>query len=245
MKAIEIFNRKIEVKLDQLSIKIDKEIEYFGLNKITANNIVKLLNESGVDNTGQVWIYTNKIFHVLRVTSQNDAEYEIQRIKDKDKFSYNKKNYISLIWILDYLNKKATRTPNNDILKAVVNIFNKINFDKVVEGEREKYNKNLKKSLKNLSKARIESKKIKNDELKNIPLEKAYEFHHIRARSIIGNDIYELDIELGLVINKDTHKDITKKNIKDEDELYVYCFHKEYNLDWYMPFKNQISKYRL
>lgn len=72
-------------------------------------------------------------------------------------------------------------------------------------------------------------------------LKKRYDFHHVGARSISGNERYQLDIELGLVINKDTHKVITKEGIVDEDELYVFCMNNNWKIDWYDTLKEELK----
>jgi len=241
MNSIEI--SKIKYRFTKLSMDIKSEVNNYNLKDKTSKSITNTLARCGVDNKGEIWIVKKKIFHILRNKSELDSNYEIRNIKERDKLVDEGELFINIAPIIEILVRKSVKNPNNDILKSIIEILNKVLFDPVVEGEREKYQRNLKLQLSILGKIRAEVKNIVNDELTNEPLDGKYEFHHIRVRSVVGNEVFELDIELGLVINKKTHKDITKESIKDEDELLVYCIEKGYNTEWYSKVKDEIEKY--
>ena len=83
---------------------------------------------------------------------------------------------------------------------------------------------------------------IKEDELtgKNIDI-RTCEFSHIRSVSMYQE--YSDNIENGLIVNKETHDKITRKEINDEDELYDLCIDNGWNLQWYEKYKKHLNKW--
>ena len=49
------------------------------------------------------------------------------------------------------------------------------------------------------------------------------------------------EVENGLVVNKNTHRIITQKDIKDEDELVDLCVKENWNTDWYERYLNYFN----
>ena len=43
----------------------------------------------------------------------------------------------------------------------------------------------------------------------------------------------QLEIENGLIVNKETHDIITKENVQNEDDLYSLCIKNNWNINWY------------
>ena len=80
------------------------------------------------------------------------------------------------------------------------------------------------------------------DELtgKNIDI-RTCEFSHIRSVSMYQE--YSDNIENGLIVNKETHDKITRKEINDEDELYDLCIDNGWNLQWYEKYKKHLNKW--
>lgn len=234
----------MECRFTELSMNIDKEMKEYNLNERTTKSIISSLKRGIITSRGEVWISKEKIWHILRKKSERESNYEIEKIKDNDKMNINGEKFINSAAIIDFLLRKSVGSPNNDILSSIIDILVRIQNDKVVQGQREKYNRQIKDQLAQLGKIRVKDKGIINDELTGEALRKTYDFHHVRARSISGNERYQLDIELGLVINKKTHKIITKEGLVDEDELFVFCMNKNWNTDWYNDFKEELKKYK-
>ena len=67
------------------------------------------------------------------------------------------------------------------------------------------------------------------------------EFPHIRALSIFPE--FSLYVENGLLVNKDTHNEITRNGIIDENQLYTLCLEKDWNLGWYEIFSEFLKKF--
>ena len=89
---------------------------------------------------------------------------------------------------------------------------------------------------------KIKKYNIKEDELtgKNIDI-RTCEFSHIRSVSMYQE--YSDNIENGLIVNKETHDKITRKEINDEDELYDLCIDNGWNLQWYEKYKKHLNKW--
>lgn len=234
----------IECRFTELSMDISNELKKYNLNERTTKSITSALKKGIITGRGEVWISKDKIWHILRKKSEKESNYEVEKIKDSNKININGEVFIHLAAIIDFLLRKSVSNPNNEILSSVIDILMKVEKDKVVQGQREKYNKQIKDQLSQLGKIRVKEKRIINDELTGELLKKRYDFHHIRARSVSGNEKYELDIELGLVINKKTHKAITKECIVDEDKLYIFCMDNNWKIDWYNKVKEELKKYK-
>lgn len=234
----------IECRFTELSMDVNNEVKRYNLNERTTRSIISALKKGIITGRGEVWISTDKIWHILRKKSEKESNYEIEKIKDSNKININGEVFINSATIIEFLLRKAVINPNNEILSSVIDILIKVQNDKVVQGQREKYNKQIKDQLSQLGKTRVKEKGIINDELTGEALKKTYDFHHVRARSVSGNERYQLDIELGLVINKKTHKDITKKGIIDEDTLYIFCMENNWKIDWYNKIKEELKKYK-
>ena len=100
----------------------------------------------------------------------------------------------------------------------------------------------LKAQKRKLKSKRIKKYNIKEDELtgKNIDI-RTCEFSHIRSVSMYQE--YSDNIENGLIVNKETHDKITRKEINDEDELYDLCIDNGWNLQWYEKYKKHLNKW--
>ena len=234
----------MECRFNELSMNIDKGMKEYNLNERTTKSIINSLKKGIITSRGEVWISKEKIWHILRKKSEKESNYEIEKIKDIDKININGEKFINSVAVIDFLLRKSVGSPNNDILSSIIDILVRIQKDKVVQGQREKYNRQIKEQLAQLGKIRVKDKGITKDELTGEALKKTYDFHHVRARSISGNARYELDIELGLVINKKTHRIITKERLVDEDELYIFCMDSNWEIDWYNDFKEELKKYK-
>ena len=83
-----------------------------------------------------------------------------------------------------------------------------------------------------LKKARIEKFNIKKCEFtgKIFENDSSVEFAHIE--SVVTNPFKALDLDNGVIILKEIHKNITKSNIHSFNELYRFCLENDYALEW-------------
>lgn len=234
-----------EVKsIEDLKIDIDEEISKFKLNPKTAKEIANALKKVKIDSFGRVIFPAKCMRTLIRARTKKDAQYEFDQLSERDKVEIKNENFIEASELAKKVMQKSILKPNDEKLEAIFEIINKIQVDPVVKNEREKYSKIRRETIGKLKQTRIDKENIELDELTNESLKQNAEFHHIRARGILGNEKYEMDYKLGLVLNKDTHKEITKRNIFEEDELFEYCFRNNLNYEWYEKFKFEIQKYK-
>ena len=126
------------------------------------------------------------------------------------------------------LKKKEYLKYSEDILIAIRECAD-------VQLSQEKIRQEEEKRIKQLKKQRIKQLNIKKDELTNKKLYlRTAEFSHIRKRSEYRE--YACSIYNGLIVNKEVHEYITKKNIHDEDELFDLCKQNNWNTVWYTEY---------
>ena len=84
---------------------------------------------------------------------------------------------------------------------------------------------------------RIKKYFIQKDELTGESLiSNTAEFSHIRSVALHSD--LQLEIENGLIVNKETHEIITKENVQNEDDLYSLCIKNNWDTSWHYYYKN-------
>lgn len=95
-----------------------------------------------------------------------------------------------------------------------------------------RYQEILKDERSKLKSKRIKKYFIQKDELTGEALiSNTAEFSHIRSVALHSD--LQLEIENGLIVNKETHEIITKENVQNEDDLYSLCIKNNWNINWY------------
>ena len=105
------------------------------------------------------------------------------------------------------------------------------------------YDNAIKEQRKKLKKKRKNKYKIEFDELTGEPLERGFEFSHIRSVSMFKSlcDV----IDNGLLVNKNTHRIITEKGLNDEEELRSLCIEMGWKIDWYESYKANFPEFSI
>ena len=208
-------------------------------NNATSRVITELKNSwnnSGfLDDRGQIWIELTKLHSILR-TSKSNANYYAAEIEDDSKMYINNKTYIigyEVIKLMDkFIQNEGFGTTKGMYLKYSEKIYQAIRDCAESQELRTAYQNVLKENRKKLKKQRIKNYQIKFDELTGEPLKRIRsEFSHIRSFAIF-KDLGD-KIENGLIVNRDTHLEITKAGINDEEELLKLCKEKSWKTDWY------------
>ena len=83
-----------------------------------------------------------------------------------------------------------------------------------------------------LKKARIEKYHITHCELTGDRFYNLNEVEFSHIESVALNPFKALDINNGLIILKEVHREITSRSINDANGLYNFCIEKSYNTDW-------------
>lgn len=197
------------------------------------------VNFTHIDDEGIVWVDIERVEAILR-TTKAIAKRQVGNVDDKDILRYGKKIYIrayKITNIIDRFIQEEKISRRKEYLKYSEQIYRAIRDCDAAEVIRSKYISNIEEDRKKLKKKRIKEYNIKFDELTgNKLIRKTAEFSHIRSFAIFRE--ISTDIENGLIVNKETHKIITKKGINDEVELYYLCQERNWNTDWYKKYKN-------
>ena len=212
------------------------------LNNRTVKAIKNAFDKAILDKRGWIWIEEESIHSLLRVKTKADARYYLQSVPKKDEISINGKQYIRGFVFISFINKFMEEKGNNKYLPIVNEYYNLINTSNDVKLVRLEFDNYLKAQKRKLKSKRIKKYNIKEDELtgKNIDI-RTCEFSHIRSVSMYQE--YSDNIENGLIVNKETHDKITRKEINDEDELYDLCIDNGWNLQWYEKYKKHLNKW--
>lgn len=106
----------------------------------------------------------------------------------------------------------------------ILKTFKEISLSKSSEVKSQKgdFEDFAKKEEKKLSQKRQSSNDEKKDEITGKPLRGNGDFHHQNKKTIYTDPVERLDPEKGILVNKDTHIDIHKNNINNEELLEKY-----------------------
>lgn len=219
-----------------------KEINYKNperaeeLNQKTVKSIKNAFNKAILDKRGWIWIEEESIHSLLRVKTKADARYYMERVASEYKRSINGKEYIRGFVFIAIINKFIEEKGSNRYLPLVNEYYNCINASNDVIVTKMEYDSIIKAQRRKLKSKRIKKYNIKVDELtgNNIDI-RTCEFSHIRSVSMYQE--YSDNIENGLIVNKETHNEITMNVINDEDQLYDFCIKKGWALGWYDKYK--------
>lgn len=197
------------------------------------------VNFSHMDDDGIIWVDAERLSDILR-TSKAIAKHTIVNIDDKNILRSGKKIYIRAYEIRNIIDKfiqNEKTCKRKDYLKYSEKIYMAIRDCDTAEVLRTRHNESLEDGRKRLKYKRIKKYNINSDELTGEELiKKTAEFSHIRSFAIYTE--IGMDIENGLIVNKETHKIITNKCVCDEIELYNLCLTKGWSINWYNKYKN-------
>lgn len=190
-----------------------------------------------IDGKGWIWVKQEKLHSILR-TSISNANFIVTKIEDEYKRSYDGLLYIRGFKVIEQIIKaqEENGTGSRGInLQASKQYYEQIHMCDTVKMLRLDYDNQLKSDRSKLKKKRRNQYKISYDELTGEKLKWGYEFSHIRSYSLhreIANNI-----DNGLLVNKDVHRQITEHGINNEEELLTFCQQHSYNTNWYKTFK--------
>lgn len=213
--------------------------------KLTPSTIQGIINAwdnlTILDTYGRPWINSKGIHVVLR-TSKDNAAYLVAGLADDQKYKTGADLFIrgeSICYLLDTSIINARSMLRENYIKYSQLLYIAIrdcSRARELRGEHYEYIKKIVRTLKN---KRINEYHINYDELTNEVLHGATaEFSHIRSVSLYPQLASHLDN--GFVVNKDTHKIITKNSINDESELRDLCMINNWNVNWYDKYNGYI-----
>lgn len=194
-----------------------------------------------IDNSGFMLFDIERLDGVLRTTKSN-VRYMISRLPDESKIYHEGKIYVrgyEIGKLIDIRIQETGTKATVEYLKYSEAIYKAVRDSESAYNIRAAAALELKEKRKKLKKKRIRKYKIKFDELTGEKLRFGSEFSHIRSFALFRK-IAE-DVENGLIVNKDTHSEITKRGVNDEVELLALCEEYNWSTCWYSNFKKYFS----
>lgn len=240
------FRPKLPAKFIYWGDDLEFERPVLGLDedKRTVTRIMNACKNCIVEIDLSIYISQESLSDILRVKAQSKLNRIKAEIHDEDKLddisgtNFNEEP-IALGEVLKLINKELVEARDESkriyLRVAEKSLINMRDCDKLkvlaAQNDR-KYNK----ELKGLKAKRKKLYKIKIDELTGKKLERDADFSHIRSKASYPK--LALNIENGLLVNKDIHKIITDENVEDEDQLEALCIREGWSLDWKSKFCN-------
>lgn len=235
-------------------LKMSKDNKKFELNIVkTANDINyekpahpnNLVNDSeyskidsaistgvALTNAGTTLVCEDSM-SVLLAENKKDTRYIVDnKISDSEKVTINNKKYIKSPAVVAETLRRAEehsdatkRAKNSYASQSIVNISNSSD----TKAQKCDYEDYAKKAEKNLGRTRINQNNISEDEITGKPLVGNGNFHHANKKTIYTDPVQRLDPDKGVVVNSDTHSDVHRNNINDENSLAEYAKRKNNN----------------
>jgi hypothetical protein len=196
-----------------------------------------------IDYCGRIWICQSQLHTILR-TTRAAARYLLLEISDEYQLECQGEIYIQgseIYRSLDVTIQSAGCIKKEKYARFSEEIYRLIRDSDKLKTIRYEFYEEIESHKKNLKQIRIRELKLGSDELTGDFLDKIdSDFSHIRNAKMylpLADRYWN-----GLVVNKETHKIITKANINDEDELYELCVSEDWNTEWYSTFSQCLNE---
>lgn len=203
------------------------------------------LNAAVIDARGTIWVRKDKL-HVILRTSTANASRRFQYAPDRYKRTAGKTRYLLASYVtglIDEVIQTAGTHTRSLYAQYSEKVYHHIRDSELAINKRLIHWEHIRKTRSKLKAKRKRRWQIRHDELTGSPLSTRAEFSHIRSASLYY-DIAEQPWN-GLLVNKNTHDVITRRNVCDESELYNLCKTQGWYLDWYKPFIQELERYGL
>lgn len=223
----------------QLSIvKMAKDISYEKPDH--PNNLVKedeynkidttLANSVALTNAGTTLVSEDALPELLAETKKDTRYIVDNEIPDDAKVTIDGVNYIKSGPVIEKTHTRSEEHP--DAMKRAKNSYSEqslVNISKseTVKAQKGDFEDFAKKTEKKLGKTRKKNNDIDCDEVTGEPLKGNGDFHHKNKKTIYTDPVKRLNPDEGIIVNKDTHQDIHKNNVNNEEDLEAYIKEKQ------------------
>lgn len=237
---------KINSKLPALFICKGSDLNYnipnlfSGGNKGTFTLIKKACNEVLGDKFGNVYIKTSYLDVILR-TKKFVVNEILFNMPDEEKVYCDGEIYVKYGQIMKLISERLQcvgSSKTRDYLLLVEEFLLNIRDSEKLLTFRNQIESDFKNEMNKLKGKRKRKYSLIYDELTGEELKRGSQFSHIRAKS--AYPAFALNLENGLVVNKETHTEITRRGIANEEELLVLCKSKNWNTKWFENFKRHV-----
>lgn len=221
---------------NQINIMFEKPKAHDNSYKATVTRIEKAYKDFIIED-GRILFETKFLHEALRTTAKI-FRYMLLDISDDSKIVNGDKTYVCSYEISKLIDKSIQENPTGTkkmYLELSEKYYKAIRDSASVKEILIELNSQFAVKRKKLKGKRRKLYKIINDELTGEKLLPGCEFSHIVAVSFSRK--IALDVENGLLVNKSTHKIITKRQVIDEEELRNLCIEMGWKINWYERFK--------
>lgn len=216
------------------------------LNQLNSGNITGILNaflsNTLVTEFGFVYFKVKGLNNILRTSvSGLERAYVYQgvpgQISPSEIISFNGDDYISryeLIKLIEYRLDNVPSAKTKLYLEIVKDIYNRVVTYPDFANLKNAFIEKVQEKRSSLKAARMAEYNITNCEFTNAIINRdnimEYEFAHLDA--VAHNPFIALNIDNGVIIHKDIHKDMTKKGLNTAQDIYNYCIEHRYFVYW-------------
>ena len=214
-------------------VKMAKDINYEKPNH--PNNLVDKEEYKKIDmaiatsvaltNAGTNLVSENALPELLAETKKDTMYIVDNEISDDAKVSVGGEKFIKSGAVIEKAHTRSEEHP--DAMKRAKNSYSaqsliSISNSESVKAQKGDFEDFAKKKEKNLGKTRKKENNISSDEVTGEPLEGNGDFHHKNKKTIYTDPVQRLNPNKGILVNKQTHRDIHKNNINNEEDLNKY-----------------------
>ena len=186
--------------------------------KVKYDKVDDACESTMIGNDGNIYIPEEKMPGILGKKNPETKYIVDNKVPDKDKVNVNNKNMINTAGVVGYLERNSHQT--RDVDEADLNRYSRDSLIRIgdsdqAEAERRRIDTKVKKELPRLKHKR----NVSFDEITGEPLEQNAAFHHKNNKAIDNNANDVINPDKGIVVNTDTHKEIHRRKIMDENQL--------------------------
>ncbi len=188
-----------------------------------------------IDNVGYIWVALKGFRSILRLGNTNANEFYDFEVPDLDKRIIDGERYVRSTVIVAKLNNNissgAYSLSKRNYSKYSKALFTEYNEHPYLENIRANFLLEFKRKKKKLRNDRIVQFGLLNDELTGTKLNfNTCEFSHIRSVEMYPE--LALFVWNGLIVNRETHKVITRRQSQTEESLLKMCSEKGWSRRW-------------
>jgi hypothetical protein len=224
-----------------------KEISYICNefeNMLNKKHLASIINafylNTRIASNGLVYLRIKGIAQVLRTGASGAERYLIYNgvdgvVPEAEIMAINGEEYISgpsLAALLDYRMSTVPGGKTKSYLKFSESIYRIIKNHHRVQDIRDIYLDDINKNRKYLKKERINTYNINKCEFSGVMFNSNSDVEFAHIESVVTNPFRALDINNGVIILKEIHAELTRRNIHNLEGMYNYCIENRYSTDW-------------
>ena len=148
-----------------------------------------------------------------------EARYIVDhRIAEEDKININNQRLLNTAGVADYLNRNAAQTRNAE--EADLNRYGRDSLIRIGDSDQAEAQRRRTDALVDRELPKLRNQRgVDVDEITGEPLGPGAAFHHKNNKAIHNNPLDVIDPEQGINVNPDTHHEIHRRGIMDEEQL--------------------------